>query len=466
MPKATILVVDDEALIRWSLTERLKSEGYELLEADTGHAALEKLPEGVDLVLLDYRLPDTDGVTILRKIKEFDQDILVILLTAYATVETAVEAMKLGAYHFANKPFNLDEVAATVDRALETTRLRREVRQYRTNAARPYSLQRIVGASSAISALRSLVARVAVSPSSTVLLTGESGTGKDLVAKVIHYSSDRASRPFMNITCSALPEQLLESELFGHERGAFTDARTQKRGLLEMADGGTVFLDEIGEMTPGLQAKLLRFLEEKSFKRVGGSHDIRVDVRVVAATNRNLEEEVAKNRFRSDLFYRLNVLPIAMPALRTHPEDIPLLLEYFIDGFNSEFRKRVRGVTPSAQTILQQYGWPGNVRELRNVIERAMLLSDSNQLEARDFPSHSAAASAGDEFQLPASGVDLEKLERSLVIQALRRSGGNQTRAGSLLGLNRDQIRYRIEKFELTSGQFAGVEAMKAGHDE
>ena len=271
MPKATILVVDDEALIRWSLTERLKSEGYEVLEAETGRAALEKLAEGVDLVLLDYRLPDTDGVTVLRKIKEFDQDILVILLTAYASVETAVEAMKLGAYHFANKPFNLDEVAATVERALETTRLRREVRQFRTNAARPYSLQRIVGASPAMTALRHLVARVAASPASTVLLTGESGTGKDLVAKVIHYASDRAARPFMNITCSALPEQLLESELFGHERGAFTDARLQKRGLLETADGGTVFLDEIGEMTPGLQAKLLRFLEEKSFKRVGGA---------------------------------------------------------------------------------------------------------------------------------------------------------------------------------------------------
>ena len=451
MPQATILVVDDEALIRWSLTERLTSDGYQVLDAGTGQAALEKLQEGVDLVLLDYRLPDTDGVTILRRIKEFDQDILVILLTAYASVETAVEAMKLGAYHFANKPFNLDDISAMVERALETTRLRREVRQLRTDAARPYSLHRIVGASPSITALRHLAARVASSPASTVLLTGESGTGKDLVAKIIHYSSDRAAKPFMNITCSALPEQLLESELFGHERGAFTDARAQKKGLLETADGGTVFLDEIGEMTPGLQAKLLRFLEEKSFKRVGGAADVRVDVRVIAATNRNLEEQVATHQFRSDLFYRLNVLPIAMPPLRSHPEDIPALVEHFIDAFNTEFRKRVLGATLPAYTLLQGYGWPGNVRELRNVIERAMLLSDGERLDVRDFPALTTAVSAGDGFELPASGVDLEQLERSLLVQALRRSGGNQTRAGALLGLNRDQIRYRIEKFGLTA---------------
>jgi two-component system, NtrC family, response regulator AtoC len=453
MAKATILVVDDEALIRWSLSERLKSEGYDVLEAGTGREAIEKVPEGVDLVLLDYRLPDTDGVAVLQKIKEFDQDILVILLTAYASVETAVEAMKLGAYHFANKPFNLDDVAATVERALETTRLRREVRQFRSNAARPYSLQRIVGASPKMTALRHLVARIAVTPASTVLLTGESGTGKDLIAKVIHYASDRSSKPFMNITCSALPEQLLESELFGHERGAFTDARMQKKGLLEMADGGTVFLDEIGEMTPGLQAKLLRFLEEKSFKRVGGAADIRVDVRVIAATNRDLEKEVAKNSFRSDLFFRLNVLPIAVPSLRTHPEDVPLLVEYFIDTFNTEFRKRVLGATPAAYALLQSYGWPGNVRELRNVIERAMLLSDDDRLDARDFPVMAKAVSAGNEFELPATGVDLEQLERSLLVQALRRCNGNQTRAGGLLGLNRDQIRYRIEKFGLAAAQ-------------
>jgi DNA-binding NtrC family response regulator len=450
MPKPTVLVVDDESLIRWSLAERLKAEGYEVVEAETGRAALEKLEDGVDLVLLDYRLPDTDGVTILRKIKEFDQDILVILLTAFATVETAVEAMKLGAYHFANKPFNLDEVAATVERALETTRLRRELRQLRMTASRPYSLERVVGASSAMIELRHLVARVATSPASTVLLTGESGTGKDLVAKVIHYTSHRAPRSFMNITCSALPEQLLESELFGHERGAFTDARLQKKGLLEMADGGTVFLDEIGEMTAGLQAKLLRFLEEKSFKRVGGSTDIHVDVRVIAATNRNLEEEVAAHRFRSDLFFRLNVLPIALPPLRSHPEDIPLLVEYFIDAFNSEFRKKVLGATPAAYNLLQTYGWPGNVRELRNVIERAMLLSDGDRLDARDFPALGRQMKSTGDFELPATGLDLEQLERSLVTQALRRSGGNQTRAGALLGLNRDQIRYRVEKFGLS----------------
>ena len=271
MQNATILVVDDEALIRWSLSERLKGDGYHVLEAETGSAALERLQDGVDLVLLDYRLPDTDGLAVLREIKTFDPDILVILLTSFVSVETAVEAMKLGAFHYANKPFNLDEVSATVVRALETTRLRREVRELRANEARPYSLKRIVGPSRTMTDLRALVAKVAASPASTVLLTGESGTGKDLVAKVIHYSSDRASRPFMNITCSALPEHLLESELFGHERGAFTDARMQKRGLLESADGGTVFLDEISEMVPSLQAKLLRFLEEKSFKRVGGA---------------------------------------------------------------------------------------------------------------------------------------------------------------------------------------------------
>src|SRR6266498_3963051 len=333
----TVLVVDDEQLIRWSLNDRLAREGYRVVEADTAKAALERHAEGVDLVLLDYKLPDGDGLAVLKTIKEADADTLVILLTAYSTIDTAVEAMKAGAYHYANKPFNLDEIALLVEKALETTRLRREVRALRARQAQPYGTDRIVGQSRAIREAKGLLQKVAASPASTVLLTGESGTGKDLAAKVLHYTSDRASRPFMNITCTALPETLLESELFGHERGAFTDARQQKRGLLESADGGTVYLDEIGEMVPALQAKLLRFLEEKSFKRVGGSGDIRVDVRVIAATNRNLEEEVRTGRFRSDLFYRLNVLPIVLPPLRSHLDDLPPLVNFYIDAFNREF---------------------------------------------------------------------------------------------------------------------------------
>jgi two-component system response regulator AtoC len=451
MTNATILIVDDEELIRWSLRERLKKDGYQVQEAGTGREALERFGEGVDLVLLDYRLPDTDGLSVLREMKKQDPDVLVILLTSFVSVETAVEAMKLGAYHFANKPFNIDDVASIVERALETTRLRREVKQLRENEARPYTLRAIVGETDTMEALRQMVAKVAASPASTVLLTGESGTGKDLVAKTIHYSSTRASRPFMNITCSALPEQLLESELFGHERGAFTDARMQKRGLLESAEGGTVFLDEIGEMVPALQAKLLRFLEEKSFKRVGGANDIRVDVRVVAATNRNLEEQVAKGSFRSDLYYRLNVLPIRLPALREHPDDVPALVAFFVDAFNREFKKRITGISPAASNLLEHYSWPGNVRELRNVVERAMLLAEGQRLEAHDFGALATSPGAGDPFELPATGVDLEDLERSLVAQALKRSGGNQTKAAALLGLNRDQIRYRIEKFGLTT---------------
>jgi two-component system, NtrC family, response regulator AtoC len=449
MPNATILVVDDEQLIRWSLAERLRADGYEVIEAPTGGDALDRVADGVDLVLLDYKLPDIDGVTVLRKIKEHDPDILVVLLTAYATVETAVEAMKIGAYHFANKPFNLDDISLTVAKALETTQLRREVRRLRASQAQPFGFERIVGESATMNAARELLRKVSSSPASTVLLTGESGTGKDLAAKVLHYNSQRANRPFVNITCSAIPEALLESELFGHERGAFTDARQQKRGLFEQADGGTVFLDEIGEMVPALQAKLLRFLEEKAFKRVGGSQDIRVDVRVIAATNRNLEEEVKNGKFREDLYYRLNVLPIVLPSLRAHLDDVPGLLSFYIDVFNREFRKNVRGASPEAMRELRAYGWPGNIREVRNAVERAMLLAEGAWLEPQDFPVLAARRQAVHGIALPSEGVDLEELERSLVVQALERSGYNQTRAATLLGLNRDQIRYRIEKFGL-----------------
>jgi DNA-binding NtrC family response regulator len=450
MAKATILVVDDEQLIRWSLVERLSQDGYKTLEADTGASALAQFGEEVDLVLLDYRLPDTNGLDLLKDMLRREPDVLVILLTAFSNVATAVEIMKAGAYHYATKPFNLDEIAVLVEKALETTRLRREVRSLRANQAKPWSIDKIVGTSSAMHQIKDLLTKIAASPASTVLLTGESGTGKDLAAKVLHYASSRATQPFMNITCSALTDSLLESELFGHERGAFTDARQQKRGLLESADGGSVFLDEIGEMAPGLQSKLLRFLEEKTFKRVGGAQDIKVDVRIIAATNRDLEQSVKEGEFREDLFYRLNVLPVRLPPLRERAVDIPALAKYYIDLFNREFRKQVQGASPDVFEALERYPWPGNVRELRNAVERAMLLTDDDTLQLSDFPMIGSRPDTSAGMELAAGGTNLEQLERGLVIQALERTQWNQTQAASLLGLNRDQIRYRIEKFGLT----------------
>jgi two-component system response regulator AtoC len=449
VPRSRILVVDDEKLIRWTLRERLEESGYAVVEAETGTEALFLVDEGVDLVLLDVKLPDLDGLDVLRRIRERHPDTLVILITALATVENAVEAMKRGAWHYLNKPIDLDELLHYVEKALETTRLRREVKSLKAKESAPFSFDRIIGESPAMRTVKDLLRKIALSPASTILLTGESGTGKDLAAKVLHYESDRAEGVFQNITCSALPESLLESELFGHERGAFTDAKHQKPGLLEQADGGTVFLDEIAEMTPALQAKLLRFLEEKAFRRVGGTADLRVDVRVVAATNRNLEESVRSGRFRDDLYYRLQVLPVALPPLRERTGDVAVLASHFVAQFAREFKKGVWGLTAEAVRHLEAYNWPGNVRELKNAVERAVLLAEEERLVPGDFPLRGLAVAAADAFRLPPGGIDLEELERDLLVQALHRTGGNQTQAARLLHLNRDQIRYRIEKFGL-----------------
>ncbi|MCA8921960.1 MAG: sigma-54-dependent Fis family transcriptional regulator [Planctomycetes bacterium] len=443
--KPTVLIVDDEKLVRWSLRQRLEEDGCRVVEAETGAAALEAYRKGVDAVLLDFNLPDTDGLKVLASMRSEDPLSPIIMLTAHSSVERAVAAMKLGAAHFAPKPFELDEVAALVSRALEPIRLRQEVARLRGDGDAPP----LIGESTAMRRVLELCERVATSPASTVLITGESGTGKDVVAKTIHAHSDRSAAPFMNITCSALPEALLESELFGHEKGAFTDAKAKKVGLLEQASGGTVFLDEIAEMTPALQSKLLRFLEEKAFRRVGGSSDVRPDVRVIAATHKDLPKAIEEGTFRADLYYRLAVLSIAIPPLREREGDIELLAKYFIDRFNREFHKGLRGISSAGLQALELYSWPGNVRELKNAIERAVLLSDGPRLEAGDF-EFATPPRGVDRLRLPPNGIKLDDLEREFIVQALERAHGNQTRAAKLLGLTRDQIRYRISKFELT----------------
>jgi DNA-binding NtrC family response regulator len=451
MTSALVLVVDDEQLIRWSLRERLQREGYEVREADSGHAARAVMEErDPDLVFLDLRLPDTDGLSLMREIHFQRPELPIIVITAYSTVESAVEAMQQGAYHYVAKPFHMDEIVVVAARALEAARLRREVGEAHRAMRERHGIQNIIARSAAMQEIVRLVRKVARSEATTVLLRGESGTGKDMIARAIHYEGPRADRPFLNITCTALPETLLESELFGHEKGAFTDAKTQKRGLFELADGGTVFLDEIGDMPGALQAKVLRVLEEKSFRRVGGVEDIRVDVRIIAATNRDLEALMRESRFREDLYYRLNIIPITIPPLRERPEDIEVLAEHFFRHYTREFRKALRGISQEAMAMLRRHPWPGNVRELRNVLERAVLLSAGPEVTPEDLLLERAPASAPEQIvRLPPGGILLDEVEKSLLIQALERSGGNQTRAGELLGLSRDQIRYRVEKFGL-----------------
>jgi DNA-binding NtrC family response regulator len=454
-----ILVVDDEKLIRWSLRKNLVRSGYQVLEAEDGDRALEVLDdEGADLVLLDVRMPGKDGLEVLEYVKRHHPEIAVVLMTAYSSVEGAVDAMKQGAFDYLVKPFNHDEVLLVTQKALETTRMQRELALLRQQHQKLFGVGNLVGNSKKMLEVYDLIHRVAASVATTVLIQGESGTGKDLVAKAIHFTSERASKPFMNITCSALPETLLESELMGHEKGAFTDARERKRGLFEVADGGTVFLNEIGDMGVGLQAKLLRFLEDKVFRRVGGTRDLQVNVRIIAASNRDLDQAVREGHFREDLYYRLKVIPLEMPPLRERPEDIELLTAHFVDHFNAELRKSTRGFTAEAIEILKRYPWPGNVRELRNVVERAMILENKEYLGAEDLEpsirdagkSDGAGVNPGSpRFTLPEEGIGLQQVEDEMVQQAMERTGGNQTQAAALLQISRDALRYKMKKLGL-----------------
>jgi two-component system, NtrC family, response regulator AtoC len=452
MPGQRVLIVDDERLVRWSLSQRLSARGWNVTEAGSVVEAVNA--PAPDAAILDYKLPDGDGIEVLRRLRHVDPDLPVIMLTAHQDTELIVEAMKAGASDYLTKPFEVDEVVLRMTRAVEAARGSRELRRLKAELARPFSLDSVIGESDVMQRLKTLARKVAESPTSTVLLTGESGTGKDLLAKVIHFGGDRAARPFMNITCSALPETLLESELFGHERGAFTDAHQQKRGLFEQGDEGTVFLDEVAETVPTFQAKLLRFLEEKAFRRLGGTTDIKVNVRIIAATNQDLEKTVREGKFREDLYYRLNVLRLEAPPLRARGRDIVLLAEHYIRVFSQEFRRPVRRLSPAAEQALLAYSWPGNVRELRNLVERAVFLAESESLEPADFESmhtirQAEDASTSGDIALPAQGLNIEDVERRLVMLALERTRGNQTKAAALLGLHRDQIRYRIEKFGL-----------------
>ena len=465
-----ILILEDEKLLRMTLRKRLEDSGYRVVEAGTGAAALDLIREDEpDLLLLDFKLPDMTGIDVLRQVREMHLDTSAILLTAFSSIGSAVEAMKLGAHDYLNKPVDHEELAATIAKALETTRLRREVRRHRSELVRLYGITNIVGRSKAMEQVLIKIRKVADSAASTVLVRGESGTGKDVVAKAIHYASSRADKPFMNITCTALTETLLDSEMFGHERGAFTDAKALKKGLLEVANQGTVFLDEIGDLGAGLQSKLLRFLEEKTFKRVGGSQDIHVDVRVIAATNRDLDKLARAGTFREDLYYRLKVVPIDVPALRDRKEDIPDLVEHFLEQFNRDFKKATKGMTAEALAVLARYDWPGNVRELRNVVERAMILEDRDELDVTDLPEEILQAAGGAEsgddapasggapavgaaavIRLPEDGVSLRDVQYELVRQAMERTGGNQTKAAQLLRISRDALRYKIKSFGLT----------------
>ncbi len=472
-PKKTILIVDDEKLVRWSLCQKCQEWGYQALEAEDGGSALRiARDEALDLVLLDVRLPDLNGLDVLEKLKQSGDTRAVIMMTADPQLDDVKAAIKLGAYDFVGKPLDFDELGVTIQNALEATELRTEVESLRGEVRRRAGYHDVVGTSRKMAELMKFVHKVAASEASTILIQGESGTGKDLIAKAIHYQSARQEKPFVAINASAIPETLMEAELFGHEKGAFTDAKAMKKGLFEVADGGTLFLDEIGELSPFLQAKLLRVLEDQMIRRVGGVRDMQVDVRVIAASNRDLERAVREGHFRQDLYYRLAIISLFIAPLRERKEDILPLVEFFMDHYNRKLRKSIRGLADETRRLLLNYDWPGNVRELKNAIERAMILEEEPMLRPVYLPfsvtqphagitafEHASSPPAGGRplpdgrflppLLIPEGGTSLEEIERALVELALHQAGGNQTHAARLLDISRDALRYKMKKFGL-----------------
>jgi len=455
-----ILVVDDDQVIRWTLREALQSWGFATVEAGSAAEAVRQFKAELPAaVLLDIDLPDGSGLDVLRDIKREHPEAIAIMITGNVQIDNTISALRGGAYDFIAKPLNLEEIRVTLRNAIETRQLRREVAQARKERAREFNFRQIVGESPAMKKMLGLAAKVAESEVSSVLLQGESGTGKDLVAKAIHYGSQRSEGPFVAINCAALPATLIESELFGYEKGAFTDAKARKEGLFEQAEGGTLLLDEIGELELSLQAKLLRVLEEGAFRRVGGLKDIPLDVRVLAASNRDLKAESEAGRFRLDLYYRLSIIQIDIPPLRERGDDVLLLSQHYIDTLGARLRRnKVTGLSDEVQEVFRSYDWPGNVRELRNVIERALILEDADKITIEYLPGgllapsraadSSTTSSSEARFVLPDQGISLDEAELSFVRQAIQRSGGNQTRAAELLGISRDQLRYRLKKLE------------------
>jgi DNA-binding NtrC family response regulator len=462
--KGRVLVVDDEVNARTALAELLRDEGYVVELAADGFKALGKLAEfAPDLVLTDLKMPGMDGIQLLGRLHEDDAEVPVVVMTAFGEVETAVSAMRAGARDYLSKPINVGELSVVVARELEQRRLRQEAGLLRARLSEKYSFDNIVGSAAPMQAVFKIVSQIATSRAS-VLITGESGTGKELIAAAIHERSSRAKGPFVKLHCAALAESLLESELFGHERGSFTGAQTRRDGRFQQAHGGTLFLDEIGEISPAVQVKLLRFLQEREFERVGGNETISVDVRVIAATNRDLPRMVAEGKFREDLYYRLNVINLEMPALRDRPSDVPLLAAHFLRRYAEENGKSVSGFAPEAMERLAAYGWPGNVRELENVVERAVVLTGGPQIGAADLPQHLVPAKSRAGVEIPGSTMDA--IERYAITKTLEATGGSTSRAAEILQMSVRKIQYKLHEYESAPKSARASVAPSGGRDD